>query len=130
MESLVEVLSAHAALGVEMVAVLTVFFGALEALWRGASSIVTGGGPGWRKRVWRGFAMWLILGLEFALAADIIRTVVAPSWNDIGQLAAIAAVRTALNYFLEKDLEGSDGATDEAAARAPVLAPRVREEGA
>jgi len=30
--------------------------------------------------------------------------VISPSWNDIGQLAAIALIRTFLNYFLERDL--------------------------
>ena len=45
---------------------------------------------------------WLALGLEFLLAADILRTAVAPTWNEIGQLAAIAVLRTALNYFLQK----------------------------
>lgn len=42
--------------------------------------------------------------LEFLLAADILRTAVAPTWDDIGKLIAIAALRTALNYFLEKEL--------------------------
>lgn len=57
---------------------------------------------------------WLALALEFLLAADILRTAVAPTWNDIGQLAAIVAIRTGLNYFLEneirresKDVDGS-----------------------
>jgi uncharacterized membrane protein len=50
-------------------------------------------------------AVWLLLGLEFELAADIVRSVISPEWADIGQLGAIAAVRTFLNYFLEKDLE-------------------------
>ena len=49
--------------------------------------------------------MWLLLGLEFELAADIIRSVVAPTWADLGELGAIAVIRTFLNYFLEKDLE-------------------------
>jgi uncharacterized membrane protein len=51
--------------------------------------------------------MWLLLGLEFELAADIIRSVISPTWLDIGQLGAIAVIRTFLNYFLEKDLEES-----------------------
>lgn len=49
--------------------------------------------------------MWLILGLEFELAADIVRSAISPSWSDIGQLGAIAAIRTVLNYFLEKDIK-------------------------
>ena len=52
--------------------------------------------------------MWLLLGLEFELAADIIGSIVSPSWKDIGELGAIAAIRTFLNYFLEKDLERAE----------------------
>jgi uncharacterized membrane protein len=48
---------------------------------------------------------YLALGLEFALGADILATVVAPSWEEIGKLAAIAGIRTALNFFLERELE-------------------------
>jgi len=48
---------------------------------------------------------FLTLGLEFQLSADILRTAVAPSFEEIGQLAAIAAIRTALNYFLGQEIE-------------------------
>jgi len=47
---------------------------------------------------------FLALGLEFQLASDVLRTAVAPSYREIGQLAAIAAIRTALNYFLGKEI--------------------------
>lgn len=50
------------------------------------------------------FGSSLTLALELLLAADILRTAVAPTWDDIGKLAAIAAIRTVLNYFLEKEL--------------------------
>ena len=50
------------------------------------------------------FARWLIAGLTFQLAADIIGTAIAPTWDDIGRLAAIAVIRTFLNYFLERDI--------------------------
>ncbi len=46
----------------------------------------------------------LTLALELLLAADILLTAVSPSWDDIGKLAAIATIRTALNYLLEKEL--------------------------
>lgn len=48
---------------------------------------------------------WLAVALEFELGADILRTAVAPTWSEIGQLAAIAGVRTALNYFLQKEID-------------------------
>ena len=47
---------------------------------------------------------WLFGGLQFALAADIVRSAISPTWEQIGQLAAIAAIRTFLSYFLERDL--------------------------
>jgi len=50
------------------------------------------------------FGSSLTLALELLLAADILRTAVAPTWDEIGKLAAIATIRTALNYFLEKEL--------------------------
>ncbi len=59
---------------------------------------------------------WLALALEFELGADILRTAIAPTWSEIGQLAAIAAVRTALNYFLQQEI-------DKAAVRRAVPSP-------
>jgi uncharacterized membrane protein len=48
---------------------------------------------------------WLALALEFELAADILRTAIAPTWNEIGQLAAIIVLRTTLNYFLQREID-------------------------
>jgi len=47
---------------------------------------------------------FLALGLEFQLAGDILRTAVAPTFSQIGQLAAIAAIRTVLNFFLRREI--------------------------
>ncbi len=46
----------------------------------------------------------LALSLEFLLAADIAATAVSPSWNAVGKLAAISAIRTFLNFFLEREV--------------------------
>lgn len=43
--------------------------------------------------------------LSSKLAADILNTAVTPSWDEIEKLAAIAALRTALNYFLEREFQ-------------------------
>lgn len=51
------------------------------------------------------FARYLTLALELQLAADILSTSVAPTWDRIGKLAAIAVIRTALNYFLNKEIQ-------------------------
>ncbi len=99
------------ATAVEIAAALIITFGAIEAFVAILRTFFPArDGPrkntaGARKGVWLRFGVWLLLGLEFDLAADIVRTVIAPSWTDIGQLAAIAVIRTFLNFFLEKDLE-------------------------
>ena len=51
-----------------------------------------------------GLGRSLALSLEFLLGADILRTAVEPSWEEIGRLAAIAAIRTALNFFLQREI--------------------------
>jgi uncharacterized membrane protein len=61
------------------------------------------------------FARYLTLALELQLAADILSTSVAPTWDRIGKLAAIAVIRTALNYFLSREMK------DERAAEEPVM---------
>ena len=65
---------------------------------------------------------WLALALEFALAADILHTAITPTWDEILKLAAIAALRTALNYFL-----GLEIAREGAAVKVPD--PLLRSEG-
>jgi uncharacterized membrane protein len=50
-------------------------------------------------------ARYLALALEFQLGADILSTAIAPSWEQIGQLGAIAVIRTGLNYFLTKEMQ-------------------------
>jgi uncharacterized membrane protein len=106
---------------VEAAAVLVVAFGSIEALLNILWVVVTPGTThGERKAIWRRFGMWLLLGLEFELAADIVGSVFSPAWQDVGKLGAIAVIRTFLNYSLEKDLEGA-GASGE--PRLPRPAP-------
>ena len=47
---------------------------------------------------------WLALALEFQLAADILKTAVAPTWDDVGKVAAIIVLRTMLNFFLAREI--------------------------
>ncbi|BBZ61229.1 DUF1622 domain-containing protein [Mycolicibacterium monacense] len=69
---------------------------------------------------------FLALGLEFQLASDVLRTAISPSFEEIGKLAAIAAIRTAFNYFLAREIAEEQRAVEEArAARsAPDASPR------
>lgn len=108
MEELFKVIAARIALAVELVSALLIAYGAVEAL---VSLLI----PRRRfeneklfhkrRQIFLRFGMWLILGLEFELAADIVRSAISPNWSDIGQLGAIAAIRTFLNFFLERDIK-------------------------
>ena len=122
MESLKRIAEMIAA-GVEVAAALMIAYGALEALVGAVRAVVERRSKtDMRKIVWVRFGVWLLLGLEFELAADIVRTAIAPTWSDIGQLAAIGFIRTFLNYFLEKDLEKYEPSTPETSEAAPSQA--------
>jgi uncharacterized membrane protein len=113
MEELVALIAGTAGLLIEGAAVLIVTFGAIDAFIRLMWVVATPGVThGERKAIWRRFGMWLLLGLEFELAADIIGSVLSPTWQEVGKLGAIAVIRTFLNYFLEKDLEGAEAAAE------------------
>lgn len=51
------------------------------------------------------FGAWLALALEFQLGSDILNTTVAPTFEALAKLGAIALIRTFLNYFLSKELK-------------------------
>lgn len=105
LEALVEVV----ARGAEFATVALVAVGALEAAGRIVWQTLRRTGTAQAKRgIWLRFAAWILLALEFALGADIVRTAVAPTWDDIGQLAAIATIRTALSWFLARDLSAME----------------------
>jgi uncharacterized membrane protein len=105
MEEVIRLGSGYIGLCVEAVAAVVIAYGTIEALV-GLAPVLFGKRPSSRRRDVRvRFGVWLLLGLEFELAADIVRTAIAPSWTVMGQLASIAVIRTALNYFLEVDIE-------------------------
>lgn len=105
MDEVFKAVTANVALAVKAIAAILVAYGALEAAAKTIGHILHHRpATGWRKEMFVGFGVWLLLGLQFALAADIVGSLISPSWNDIGQLAAIAIIRTFLNYFLERDL--------------------------
>lgn len=62
---------------------------------------------------------WLALALEFQLAADILKTAVAPTWDDVGKVAAIIALRTMLNFFLAREIAAAERQRAEHAGRRP-----------
>ena len=89
---------------IDAVALVVIVYGTLEALV-GSVRLLAGERSGHlRREVWLRYGRWLVAGLTFQLAADIIESSIATGWESIGRLAAIAVIRTFLNYFLERDL--------------------------
>lgn len=106
MENVFRQFAALVSLGVETMAAAIIAYGAIEVVIEVIVALVKGhAASGQRRQALVRFGVWLLLGLEFGLAADVVRTAISPTWNDIGQLAAIGLIRTFLNFFLEKDLQ-------------------------
>ena len=72
---------------------------------------------------------FLALGIEFQLASDILTTAVSPTFDDIGMLGAIAAIRTLLNYFLAQEIERAERMEKEGMLTAPDTMPQPRAPG-
>jgi uncharacterized membrane protein len=104
--------------GVELAAALVIAAAATEAVIKALLLFIRRGSPPEAKNEIRlTLGRWLAIALEFELAADILRTAVTPTWTEIEQLAAIAALRTALNYFLAKEIEKEASADQRRAER-------------
>ena len=116
MESYFKELTLWLASGSEAAAALVIGLATIEATLRALWLFVKGAFPqvGIREhqddkeRVRLRLGRWLAVALEFELAADVLRTAVAPTWDEIGQLAAIIVLRTLLNYFLQKEIDKAE----------------------
>ena len=90
---------------IDTIVLLIIAIGTIEACVAGARVMLFAPAAGRERReVWLRYARWLVVGLTFQLAADIVETSITPSWEEIGKLGAIAVIRTFLNFFLERDL--------------------------
>ncbi len=89
---------------VETAGALVIFVGAVIAAVRFVAAAVGRRERGEFAAVRLSLGRYLALGLEFQLASDILATAIAPTFEEIGKLAAVAAIRTALNYFLAKEI--------------------------
>lgn len=107
MEELFEELAGYIALGIEAVAILVIAAGSIEAVVNALRLVFSRVPAVAMREAWMRYAHWLVAGLTFQLAADIVHTAIAPTWDEIGRLAAIAVIRTFLTYFLDRDLEKS-----------------------
>lgn len=107
LRTLIQVLAEGVATLAELGAAVIVGGALLQALWLSLRAVLgrDGGSDDDKQTLRLRLGRWLAVSLEFLLAADILQTAVAPTWQDIGQLGAIALIRTALNYFLQQEIE-------------------------
>ncbi|HEX5072147.1 MAG TPA: DUF1622 domain-containing protein [Gemmatimonadaceae bacterium] len=103
-KALFSIASENAIIVIDALALVIIVFAAIEAFiksMRGVFSPLTGHE---RRDVWLRFARWLVAGLTFQLAADIIESSITTRWESVARLGAVAVIRTFLNYFLERDV--------------------------
>jgi uncharacterized membrane protein len=90
---------------INAMALLIIAYGALEAFLTAIPLIVSRSkGSSGLSAVFLRFARLLVAGLTFQLASNIIESSIAPTWDEIGRLGAIAVLRTFVDYFLERDV--------------------------
>jgi uncharacterized membrane protein len=105
MEAWLETAAHGVGLIIEAIALVIIAWGSLQAVIAGVGVMVSRSATQHEKRhVWLDYSRWLVAGLTFQLAADIVHTSIAPTWDDVGRLAAVAAIRTFLSFFLERDM--------------------------
>lgn len=109
MEALIKTITLILARGVEFGAAMVIALSSIRSLWNYLRAYLIDRSllvPKEEIRLSLGRA--LALALELELGADILKTAVAPTWDDVGLLAAIAVLRTGLNYFLERELRNAE----------------------
>ena len=90
---------------IDMLALVIIVVGTVEAFFGGLRAMLSSPTGHERRDIWLRYARWLVAGLTFQLAADIIETSITTDWEAVGRIAAIAVIRTFLNYFLDRDLD-------------------------
>ena len=89
---------------IDAMALIIVAIGSAEAFFTGLRAAFPAPAHRRFREILVRYGRWLVAGLTFQLAADIVGTSISPSWQEVGQLGAIAVIRTFLNFFLERDL--------------------------
>jgi uncharacterized membrane protein len=108
MEEVLHQFARYVALVIEGIAIVIIAVGSAKALLDfGRVTIAMRRGQVEKRVVSLEYAHWLVAGLTFQLAADVVSTSFAPGWNEVGRLAAVAAIRTFLSYFLDHEMEAT-----------------------
>lgn len=105
MKDWLTLIAANMILIIHTMALLVVAFGTVQAFGQCIRAMRDPAPTGHRfHRGYVTYARWLVAGLTFQLAADIVATAFSPGWDEIKHLAAISVIRTFVNFFLERDM--------------------------
>jgi uncharacterized membrane protein len=105
MNHLLVVLTHEVVAGLELVALVIVVVGTIQALLAVPAQMRKLATGSENRTVWLRYSRWLVAALTVQLAADIVESSISHGWDDVGRLAAVAVIRTFLNYFLDRDVE-------------------------
>src|ERR1700722_20120914 len=84
---------------IDWLALVLIVVGAIEAFFQGLRTMFASRDGHYEREVWLRLGRWLVAGLTFQLAADVLETAITTSWDEVARLAAIAAIRTFLIIF-------------------------------
>lgn len=122
-EAFVKAMTLYLARFVEAASAVIIGIASIRAFWGYLVDVARGQATAVPKEEIRlSLGRTLALALEFQLGADILKTAVAPTWQDVELLAAIALIRTALNYFLGRELREAEK-RNPGAGQTPLTAP-------
>ena len=97
-------LTENAIVIIDTIAFLVIAYGTIEIVYKAVTLQIKSASTQEKRAVWLDYARWLVAGLTFQLAADIVETSISTSWEAIGRLGAIAVIRTFLEFFLGRDV--------------------------
>ena len=108
MKELAEIVTKYLSSFIEILAAVVIGIALLQFLYSYVLNVLRPNSGKTIQDIRIRFGSSLTVSLELLLGADILATAIAPTWEEIGKLAAIATLRTALNYFLERELKNSE----------------------
>lgn len=89
---------------IDAIALVVIVYGTIEVVIRIVRASLRSAPNHEKRDIWLAYARWLIAALTFQLASDIIESSISTSWEAIARLAAIAVIRTFLEFFLGRDV--------------------------
>src|SRR6202050_5756462 len=84
---------------IDWLALVLIVVGAIEAFFQGLWTMFASRDGHYEREVWLRLGRWLVAGLTFQLAADVLETAITTSWDEVGRPAATPANRHLLHFF-------------------------------